>query len=91
VPLRYKRIDLQEPLKKDVIAYLEAVRLGKPLPRKPPRLLFSYFHRLDSGVFHKALLNADSQSVIYMKELPAHVQVSSSFLSPFPQSACFDS
>ncbi|KAF7118094.1 hypothetical protein CNMCM5793_007480 [Aspergillus hiratsukae] len=74
VPLRYKRIDLQEPIKKDVIAYLEAERLRKPLPRKPSRLLFSYFHRLDSGVFHKALLNADSKSVIHIKELPAHVQ-----------------
>lgn len=66
VTLRYKRIDLQEPIKKDVIAYIEAERLRKPLPQKPPRLLFSYFHRLDSGVFHKALLNADSKSVIHI-------------------------
>ena len=76
VSLRYKRIDLQEPIKRDVVAYLEAERLRKPLPSRPSRLLFAYFHRLDNGVFHKALLNADTKSVIHIKELPAHVQVS---------------
>ncbi|KAL2828758.1 copper amine oxidase [Aspergillus cavernicola] len=75
VQLRINRIDLQEPIKKDVIPYIEAERLGKPLPRKPTRVLYSYFHRLDTGACCKALLNADNASVVYAKELPSGVQV----------------
>ena len=75
VKLRYKRIDVQEPLKKDVIPYIEAERLGKSLPPKPARVLHTLFHRLDNGAFYKALINADTKSVIYAKEMPKHVQV----------------
>jgi len=75
--LRYKRIDVQEPLKKDVIPYIEAERLGQPLPPPPTRVLQALFHRLNSGAFCKALVNADTKSVIYVKELPKHIQVSS--------------
>lgn len=74
-PLRYKRIDVQEPLKKDVIPYIEAERLGQQLPPRPARVLQILFHRLNSGAFCKALLNADTQSTIYAKELPKHIQV----------------
>jgi primary-amine oxidase len=73
--LRYKRIDVQEPLKKDVIPYIEAERQGLPLPPRPARVLQILFHRLDTGAFYKALLNADTKSVIYAKELPKHIQV----------------
>lgn len=75
VKLRYKRIDLQEPFKNDTIPYLEAERLGKPRPQKPARLLMAMFHRLDNGSFFKALLNADTKSIVNMKELPKEVQV----------------
>ena len=75
VQLRYKRIDVQEPLKKDVIPYIEAERLGQSLPHKPARVLHTLFHRLDNGAFYKALINADTKSVIYAKELPKHIQV----------------
>lgn len=74
VSLRHKRIDFQEPAKQEVIPYLEAERLRKPLPSKPPRLLQALFHRLDNGAFYKALLNADARSVVYAKELPKEVQ-----------------
>jgi primary-amine oxidase len=74
-PLRYKRIDVQEPSKKDVIPYVEAERLGKPLPPRPARVLQTLFHRLDTGAFYKALLNVDTRSIIYAKELPKNVQV----------------
>lgn len=76
-PLRYKRIDVLEPIKRDVVPYLEAERLGKPLPTKPPRLLFSYFHRLDTGAFFKAVLDVSAKSPVYIKELPKDIQVSS--------------
>lgn len=75
VKLRYKRIDVQEPLKKDVIPYIEAERLGQRLPPRPARVLHTLFHRLDNGTFYKALINADTKSVIYAKEMPKHVQV----------------
>ena len=75
VQLRYKKIDVQEPLKKDVIPYIEAERLGKPLPPRPARVLQTLFHRLDNGAFYKALINADTKSIIYAKEMPKHVQV----------------
>jgi primary-amine oxidase len=72
--LRYKRIDLQEPTKHETIPYLEAERLGKPRPRKPARSLMAMFHRLDNGSFFKAILNADTRSIVSMKELPKDVQ-----------------
>ncbi|KAL4797251.1 copper amine oxidase [Aspergillus venezuelensis] len=75
VELRINRIDLQEPIKKDVIPYIEAERLGQPLPQKPARLLYAYFHRLDTGACCKAVLNADKGSVVYAKELPPGVQI----------------
>lgn len=75
VPLRYKRIDVNEPIKKDVIPYIEAERLRRPLPKPPARLLYTLFHRLDSGAFYKAILNADTRFVVYAKELPREVQV----------------
>ena len=76
VSLRYKRIDINEPIKKDVIAYIEAERLRRPLPPPPARLLYVLFHRLDTGAFYKALLNADKRSIVYAKELPKEIQVS---------------
>lgn len=75
VTLRYKRIDVQEPIKKDAVPYLEAERLGKPLPAKPARLLLVMFHRMDTGAFYKGLLNADTRAVVSMNELPKEIQV----------------
>ncbi|KAH7152652.1 amine oxidase [Dactylonectria macrodidyma] len=74
VPLRYKRIDVLEPIKKDTVPYLEAERLGSPLPKKPARLLFAYFHRKDTGGFFKAVVNVDAMKPVYIKELPKDVQ-----------------
>lgn len=74
VSLRYKRIDIQEPIKRDVIPYIEAERLRTPRPSKPARLLYALFHRLDSGAFLKALLNADTKSIIHVKEFSKEVQ-----------------
>lgn len=76
VTLRYKRIDVQDPIKKDVVPYIEAERLGKPLPPKPARLLLVMFHRMDSGAFYKGLLNADTRAVVSMNEMPKEIQVS---------------
>jgi primary-amine oxidase len=75
VSLRYKRIDVNEPIKNDVIAYIEAERLRQPLPTPPARLLYVLFHRLDTNAFYKAILNADKRSIVYAKELPKEVQV----------------
>jgi Cu2+-containing amine oxidase len=74
VPLRYKKIDVQEPIKKEVVPFIEAERLGKPLPPRPTRLLQVLFHRMDTGAFYKALLNAGKRSVVYAKELPKEIQ-----------------
>lgn len=76
VKLRHKRIDLQEPTKHEVVPFLEAERRGEPHPRKPARLLMTLFHRMDTGSFYKAVLNADTKSVVYAKELPKDFQVS---------------
>ena len=92
VSLRYKRIDIQEPIKQDVVPYLEAERLGQShRPAKPARLLQALFHRLDTGAFFKALLNADDRSIVYMKELPKEVQVREDVKPPTePVSTVFD-
>lgn len=79
VTLRYKRIDLNEPIKKDVLPYIEAERLRRPLPPPPTRLIYTLFHRLDTGAFYKAVLNADKRSIVYAKELPREVQVRITF------------
>lgn len=79
VKLRYKRIDLQEPTKHEVIPFLEAERRGEPRPRKPARLLMALFHRLDTGAFHRALINADTKLILSAKELPKDVQVGFTF------------
>lgn len=75
VALRYNRIDLHEPIKNDVVPYIEAERLRKPLPPKPARLLYSYFHRQDNGACYKSLVNADSKTVVSTKAIPEGVQV----------------
>lgn len=75
VPLRYKRIDVNEPIKKDVLPYIEAERLRRPLPSPPARLIYALFHRLDTGAFYKAVLNAHKRTIVYAKELPREVQV----------------
>ena len=77
IPLRYKKIDYQEPIKSEVIPYIEAERLGKPLPPLPTRLLLALFHRLDTGACCKVVINAGTSSIVYAKELPKGVQVSS--------------
>ncbi|KMU87193.1 copper methylamine oxidase [Coccidioides immitis H538.4] len=74
VPLRHKVIEVQEPIKKDVVPYLEAERLGQPLPAKPARILTALFHRMDTKVFMKALINAEKKSLLQCRELPKGVQ-----------------
>ncbi|EGE82555.1 primary-amine oxidase [Blastomyces dermatitidis ATCC 18188] len=74
VSLRFKVIDVQEPIKRDVVPYLEAERLGTPLPAKPARIIQSLFHRLDTKAFLKALVNLSTKAVITVKELPKDVQ-----------------
>ncbi|KAB2570884.1 Copper amine oxidase 1 [Lasiodiplodia theobromae] len=74
VPLRYKRVSLHEPVKRDVIPYIEAQRLGQQLPAPPERVLQILFHRKDTGAFCKALLKVRSRQLIYVKELPKNVQ-----------------
>lgn len=75
VPIRYKRIDINEPIKKDVLPYIEAERLRRPLPPPPARLIYTLFHRLDTGAFYKVVLNANTRAVVCAKELPREVQV----------------
>lgn len=74
--LRFKAIEVLEPRKQDVIPYIEAERNGTPLPEKPARLVYSLFHRLDSGAFMKALLNLDRGELLSIKELPTDIEVS---------------
>ncbi|KAH6975115.1 amine oxidase [Ilyonectria sp. MPI-CAGE-AT-0026] len=73
-PLRYKRIDILEPIKKDAVPYLDAERQGSPLPKKPARLLFCYFHRKDTGGFFKAVVDVGAMKPVYIKELPKDIQ-----------------
>ena len=75
VALRFRRIDLQDPIKKDIIPYLEAERLGQQLPNPPPRIVQVLFDNEQTGTLCKALVNATSRSVVYVKELPKHIQV----------------
>lgn len=44
VKLRFKLVDINEPVKKDVIPYIEAERLCEKLPTPPPRIVQALFH-----------------------------------------------
>ena len=68
--LRFKFIDLLECSKTDVTPYLEAERLGQPLPRAPERRTKVYFHRIRTEVFQKAIVNVTTGAVESLKELP---------------------
>ena len=72
--LRFKVVDLQEPVKQDVIPYIEAERLGQPLPTPPARLVHALFHKTKTGAFMKALVEPSAGKVIFAKELPKDVQ-----------------
>jgi primary-amine oxidase len=85
VELRFKLIDLNEPVKKALVPYLEAERTGSQLPRSPPRILYAFFNRLDTGSFLKALVNVSDSKVLVIKELPSSIQVDIS--DPFYPSA----
>ena len=74
VELRFKCLEIQEPLKQDVIPYIEAERTGSPLPSPPQRVAYVYLHRMDTHAFMKALVNVGQRSVLSLKELPRHIQ-----------------
>jgi primary-amine oxidase len=74
VSLRYKVIDIREPIKSEVIPYIEAERNGSSLPPKPARIAYSLFHRLDTRKLQKALISLDTKRVISVKELPNSIQ-----------------
>lgn len=74
IKLRFKTIEVREPIKNDVIPFIEAERLGRSLPRRPARVIYVLFHRLDTGAFMKALINLTDGAVLSIKELPRHVQ-----------------
>lgn len=44
IELRFNLIDVNEPIKKDIIPYVEAERLGQQLPAPPLRLIQCLFH-----------------------------------------------
>ncbi|KAL2205797.1 hypothetical protein CC79DRAFT_1349212 [Sarocladium strictum] len=74
VQLRFKTLDIQEPVKEDVIPYIEAERTGQELPAVPDRIVYSLFHRMDNHAFLKGVVNLGLQTVISVKELPKGVQ-----------------
>ncbi|PSN70859.1 hypothetical protein BS50DRAFT_659666 [Corynespora cassiicola Philippines] len=74
VSVRFRRIDIQDPIKQQVIPYIEAARLDLPLPTPPPRVVQVLFDNNDNGLFCKASVNVTAKSVIYIKEFPKHVQ-----------------
>ena len=74
VSLRFKAIEIQEPRKAEVVPFLEAERLGKPLPPPPARTAYVLFHRLDNHAFIKGLVNLDTGRPASLKELPKEVQ-----------------
>ncbi|KAB5582956.1 copper amine oxidase [Coniochaeta sp. 2T2.1] len=70
VNLRFKTLDILEPIKKDAIPYIEAERTGAPLPQPPARIAYVLFHRLDTNKFLEARVNLQTKSVISLKDLP---------------------
>lgn len=77
VSIRFRRIDLDEPIKKLTIPYIEAERLGQDLPTPPPRIAQVLFDNEDVGTLCKAKVDLRQQSVISIRELPKGTQVSS--------------
>ena len=67
--LRFKKIDLEEAPKKEVLAYLEAEHSRKGT-RVPDRRAVIYFHQRIEGVFQKAIVNLTTSGVERIESLP---------------------
>ncbi|KAH8703620.1 copper amine oxidase [Talaromyces proteolyticus] len=74
IRLRFNLIDVNEPIKEEAIPYVEAERLHQELPVAPTRLIQCLFHRVDTYVFMKAMVNVEERRVDWVKEMPKHVQ-----------------
>lgn len=68
--LRFKFIDLLECSKTDVAPYLQAEHLGHSLPPPPNRRTKVYFHRVETEVFQKGIVNVTTEVVESIQELP---------------------
>lgn len=76
VSTRFRRIDLDEPVKALTIPYIEAERLGQALPAPPPRVAQVLFDDEARGVLCKAKIDLRKQTILSIKELPRGTQVS---------------
>jgi primary-amine oxidase len=76
VSIRFRRIDLDEPIKALTIPYIEAERLGQTLPAPPPRVAQVLFDDEARGVLCKGKIDLRKQTILSIKELPPGTQVS---------------
>ncbi|TVY56687.1 Copper amine oxidase 1 [Lachnellula cervina] len=69
--LHFKIINIDEPPKAQLRAYLKAERSGSPLPPLPRRASALYYHRGTSHLF-KATVNVDKSTVELVEQLNSH-------------------
>lgn len=69
--LHFKIINIDEPPKAQLRAYLKAERSGSPLPPLPRRASALYYHRGTSHLF-KATVNVDKSTVELVEQLDSH-------------------
>lgn len=67
--LVFRVITLSEPAKKDLIPYLDAERLGKPLPDTPPRLAHVQFYLEKATQFRQARVDLHKQELLCLENL----------------------
>ncbi|KAL6405285.1 copper amine oxidase [Ilyonectria robusta] len=72
--INFRKLDLQDAPKKELIPYLEAERLRKPLPTAPSRFVRTLIRRLDTLTFHVASIRLSPPEVVSVEDMPEHYQ-----------------
>lgn len=69
VQLHFKAGGLEEPIKSDLVAYLDAEHNGKPLPELPRRVFLMWYIKRTPRLF-EAIVDVTHGKIVHQVELP---------------------
>ncbi|CAK1361735.1 unnamed protein product [Cercospora beticola] len=69
VQLHFKAGGLEEPIKSDLVAYLDAEHNGKPLPELPRRVFLMWYIKRTPRLF-EAIVDVTNGKIVHQVELP---------------------
>ncbi|CUM63850.1 uncharacterized protein PRCAT00001435001 [Priceomyces carsonii] len=74
-PVRFRTIDVLEPLKDEMIPFLEAQLKGLKTPTRPDRRIKVYYYIVKRQSFFKAIVNLDTNTVESTLKIPKGIQL----------------